>query len=197
MYLENLVGGEGIMNGYLRAHCEKFANSTVNTAQFKALFIEYMLSKGIPQATLDTIDWNAWLHTPGMPPVKNTFDQTLIEGSVALATKLVTAPEAEGIARASPSDLKGWDSAQIVILLETLLELQKAASEKGAAEKDAFGKRLLAIDNVYKFTESKNAEVRFRWLTLCIRQPFVDRYPAVEAFLAEQGRMKYIRPLYR
>jgi leukotriene-A4 hydrolase len=192
-YLQTLVGGESVMNPFLKAHCQKFAHSTVNSADWKVFFLDYMLTTAkIPQATLDQIDWDAWYNQPGMPPVQNKFDQSLIHGSESLAVKLIEAGE-----EPKKDDLKGWDSAQIVILLEKMIELQKAALAKGEDAKKTLGDQLKNIDSVYGFTGSKNSEIRFRWLTLAIRQPFLDRYPAIEQFLSEQGRMKYIRPLYR
>ena len=193
-YLENLVGGEKVMNPYLRAHCERYAHSTVNSQQFREFFMSYMRDTAkVPAETLAQIDWDKWYFTPGMPPVANKFDQSLIKGSEELAARLVAGgAEAEKI---TADSIKGWDSAQIVILLESLISAQAKAlaADKGAS----FQARLEAIDSIFHFTSSRNSEVRFRWLTLCIRQGMRDRDPAVEAFLREQGRMKYIRPLFR
>lgn len=36
-----------------------------------------------------------------------------------------------------------------------------------------------------------------RWLRLCIRAEFEEMYPLAVKFVTQQGRMKYIRPLYR
>lgn len=192
--LENLVGGESVMNPFLRAHCERFAHGCVNSTVWKPFFLDYMLTMGkVPQATLDQIDWDAWYNKPGMPIVKNEFDQSLIKGSNELANQLVAANDKDITADA----IKGWDSAQVVILLERVLTLQREALANGEDATAAFGARLGAIDALFHFTASKNSEIRFRWLTLCIRQKMQDRYPAVGAFLREQGRMKFVRPLYR
>lgn len=195
-YLENLVGGEKVMNPYLRAHCEKYAHTTVNSLQFREFFMSYMRDVAkVPEATLAQIDWDRWYFTPGMPPVSNAFDQSLIKGSEDLAARLVAGgAAAEGI---TAEAIKGWDSAQVVILLEALISAQSKALSAGEEAKAAFAARIEAIDSIFAFTASRNSEIRFRWLTLCIRQGLRDRDSAVEAFLREQGRMKYIRPLFR
>ena len=36
-----------------------------------------------------------------------------------------------------------------------------------------------------------------RWLRLCLKGGWTDVFPLVVAFLLEQGRMKFVRPLYR
>eukprot|EP00808_Paulinella_micropora_P031593 g53817.t1 len=53
------------------------------------------------------------------------------------------------------------------------------------------------VDMQYGLLKSRNAEVRFRWLKLCVKARMVETYSAVSAFLVEQGRMKFVRPLYR
>lgn len=53
------------------------------------------------------------------------------------------------------------------------------------------------MDSLYRFTSSKNAEIRFRWYQLGLKvnwEPVVA--PTLE-FITSQGRMKFVRPLYR
>lgn len=181
------------MNPFLRAHCAHYAHSTVNSNDWKGFFLNYMLNTAkVPQSTLDTIDWDSWFNKPGMPIVKNEFDQSLILGAETLANTLINTD-----AQPNANEIQGWDSAQVVILLEKIIDFQKVALSQGEAAKEAFAKRILAIDAAYNLTGSKNSEIRFRWLTLCIRQPLLDRFEHVGAFLSEQGRMKFVRPLYR
>ena len=56
---------------------------------------------------------------------------------------------------------------------------------------------LCAMDERYRFTETRNAEIKFRWLSLCLQCGSSFIVPHVVAFLTQQGRMKYVRPLYR
>ena len=56
---------------------------------------------------------------------------------------------------------------------------------------------LTGLDALYHFTESRNCEIRFAWLTLVVEARLASLYSAVTRFITEQGRMKYIRPLYR
>ena len=39
--------------------------------------------------------------------------------------------------------------------------------------------------------------MQFRWYCLCLKSVVPWVYPQVAAFLAAQGRMKFVRPLYR
>ena len=59
------------------------------------------------------------------------------------------------------TDISSWRTAQILVFLEKLLDIQK---EKQDA-KEMEGK-LRVIDQKYSFTSSKNSEIRFRWYTV-------------------------------
>lgn len=54
-----------------------------------------------------------------------------------------------------------------------------------------------SIDAVYGFSDVVNAEIKFRWQQLCLRSELPAVVPQVVEFLAAQGRMKFVRPLYR
>ena len=56
---------------------------------------------------------------------------------------------------------------------------------------------LAKMDELYKMTDIRNADVRFRWQQLCLMASYKSIYPHVVTFVTEQGRMKFVRPLYR
>jgi leukotriene-A4 hydrolase len=66
---------------------------------------------------------------------------------------------------------------------------------------DAVHKRwqnvVTALDSCYKFGTSKNSEQVFRFFTLAIRCESTPQHAGTIAFLLAQGRMKFVRPLYR
>lgn len=49
---------------------------------------------------------------------------------------------------------------------------------------------LSKMDALYKLTQSRNSEIRFRWQTLCLRSNAEFIFAEVVSFLKEQGRMK-------
>lgn len=53
------------------------------------------------------------------------------------------------------------------------------------------------ISLTYKFHESKNSEIFFRYSKLAIAAGDERILPTVIRFITTQGRMKYVRPLYR
>ena len=78
-----------------------------------------------------------------------------------------------------------------------LLQSIKNEYKGGAADPSALVPVLTGLDAVYHFTDSRNCEIRFAWLTLVVEARLTSLYPAITAFITQQGRMKYIRPLYR
>ena len=53
------------------------------------------------------------------------------------------------------------------------------------------------MDELYELTAAKNAEMRLRWQRVCILHRMDAIVPHVVEFIKEQGRMKFVRPLYR
>lgn len=66
---------------------------------------------------VSSIDWETWLHAPGMPPVKNSYDGSLATAAYDLAAAWHTADVmgigADPPAAAAPDNLKGWGTAQV------------------------------------------------------------------------------------
>jgi leukotriene-A4 hydrolase len=53
------------------------------------------------------------------------------------------------------------------------------------------------MESLYKFSEMKNCEIKFRWHMICLKAGYVAKYSDVVNFVTSVGRMKYVRPLYR
>ena len=49
----------------------------------------------------------------------------------------------------------------------------------------------------YGLTKTRNSEVRLRWQRLCIALRAAFVVPECVDFVKAQGRMKYVRPIYR
>jgi leukotriene-A4 hydrolase len=56
---------------------------------------------------------------------------------------------------------------------------------------------LRKIDAAHQFSSSKNAEIRFLWYSCCLKAHDSSVFPHVVDFVTTQGRMKFVRPLYR
>ncbi|KAL6076840.1 Leucyl aminopeptidase yscIV [Balamuthia mandrillaris] len=189
-FLEQTVGGAEVFEPFFRAYVKEFSGKTVVSEEFKLFFLNYFQNlKDFDQDKLKQIDWDAWFCQPGMPPVDllPMFDATLADASNALAKKWASATTAEEAKDVSSDDMKGWSSNQIVMFLEKLQLGGKPLPH------DVLNR----MDELYNLTPSTNSEIRFNWYQLCLSAGLDRIYPLVVSFVTEQGRMKFVRPLYR
>ncbi|RLO03510.1 hypothetical protein DYB28_012710 [Aphanomyces astaci] len=184
-YLSKLVGDDQF-ELFAQAYVQHFKYKTVTSDAFKAFFIGYFTPTKATE--LATIDWQTWFYGPGMPP-KPAFDTTISAASAALAQSWLQGGTTT--AHRGADDVAGWTSSQVVAMLDALLEA--GATRHQYLDVDV----LHSLGDVYHLVTTKNAEIRMRFQTLCIRSEAVFILPYVEAFLKEQGRMKFVRPLFR
>eukprot|EP00047_Mylnosiga_fluctuans_P005133 m.238626 g.238626 ORF g.238626 m.238626 type:complete len:604 (-) comp13332_c0_seq1:98-1909(-) len=178
-YLEQQLGGLAVFKGYLRAHVERFAYASITTPQWREFLYEYFQDK---RAVLDAVDWAAWLNGPGMPPVANKFDDTLAQAAHKLADSWSTSSGAPETA----SVFMGFTSGQKQEFFNKLLAGPVLPHTT-----------LASLDQTYSLSKSTNCEEAFRWFQLSLRSDWPPVFPAVVEFVTRQGRMKYVRPLYR
>ena len=57
--------------------------------------------------------------------------------------------------------------------------------------------KLQALDKTYNLSLSNNCEIKLRWQLLCLKSGTPWIVDNVVEFITAQGRMKYVRPLYR
>ena len=194
VHLSTKVGAAGWAD-FVKAYIGRFKFTTLTSADFRSFFDEWSAAHGHADAAA-TVDWGAWLSTPGPPPADNSFSNELGARCVALAEKWLAPPADGAAADAAPagcaaSDVGGWSSAELQSFLEHLIASVDARADALPAA------RLGALDSLYGLSATRNSEVRFRWQRLCIalRADFI--VPDVVAFVTSMGRMKFVRPLYR
>ncbi|CAO3591318.1 unnamed protein product [Absidia cylindrospora] len=190
-HVEGVVGGPSIFEPFVKSYVQHFASKSITTDDWKRYLYEYMEKEhGKPMIDkLNSIDFNAWLYSPGMPPIENPdtlFDATLAQACYSLAKAWNDSRENPDLSKFSPKDMESFTTAQKSVFLEKLSDLPSLPH------------RLLeAMDGHYQLTSVRNSEIRFRWQMVCLKADYKPIYPHVVAFVTEQGRMKYVRPLYR
>lgn len=162
-YLETLVGGADAMEAFFRAYVVRFAKEPLTSEVFRDFFLEHFISRGV--TAVRDIDWQTWFFGLGMPPDVNHYDSSLAQAPYKLAERWHTcdvmglgSPGPEG---ASLSDISGWSSAQIVAFLTRLGQLRSLTPLHPTTTR--------AMNALYGFDASRNAEVRCAWLLLCIK----------------------------
>jgi len=189
-FLEGVVGGEDAMSEWLQVYISDFKKKSIETKDFQEHFCSFFRKK---QVDLQAVDWETWLHGFGVPSydLLGNVDRSFLQGSRDLADRwlaaggaLLSRPEPVGV---SSSDFDGWRAQQIMIFLDNLI---------GAGPCKLSPERLDRMDELYGLTPTRNVEVSFRWLVLCLKNRRRACLPAVDTFLGYHGRGAYVKPLY-
>jgi leukotriene-A4 hydrolase len=167
--LEKAVGRDRL-DAWLRGWFERHAFRSVTTDIFLRDLREHLNPPGM--------DLDRWVNDPGLPREAEPPPSALLSRvDAASAAVLAGEPPAS-------VDIQGWTPQAWRHFLGTLL----AARPEGAL--------LTALDEAFRLSKSGNAELLLPWLRLEARARRDLAIPRIESFLAEQGRYKFLRPLY-
>jgi len=190
--LEKVVGVDRF-GDFTRAYFEKFKFGTVTSEQFREFYEGYF--RDVPEA--QTFDWETWLHQPGMlPHQKPDFDRSLAKESEKLASEWIAYDKNDSIETDAPdktpaTDISNWTTLSITCFLDELL------IHTSTRDKPLNVSTIQSMKRTYGFDSSHNAEILYRFCRLAIESGDESIIPIAVQFITSQGRMKYIRPLYR
>lgn len=172
--IEGVIGRERL-DAYLRSYFDRYAFQPMTTAKFLTDFREHVV-RG--DATLEArLMLDEWAYEPGIP---SNVAASQASGFAAVE-EAVAAFSATG---AIPAAWSGWNTMQRQRFIQTLPRRQPR-------------RRLDALERALDLNTIGNMEVRFDWFALAIPNGYQPAGPAIEQFLTEQGRGKFIRPTYQ
>jgi len=200
LHLERTIGGLDVFLPYIRDYVETFSGKSITTQHWKDHLYAYFQRQGGEEKVkaLDSINWDAWFYGEGVElPVQEEVDLTLAKQAYALADRWDRARDID-ISKASFSadDIDGFNSNQKAVFLERLQALPPLPAGHTAY-----------LGDLYKVAGTSNAEIRFRFYGVALRDP-----SSVPDHLAEQavrwvvgddgsgvikGRAKFCRPVFR
>jgi aminopeptidase N len=172
--IEESVGREA-WDAFLRSYFDEHAFQSMTTDGFLAALREKLLAHH--PGVEEKLQIAAWVDGPGVPanaPQIHSAGLAKVEAQIA-AWQSGKAP--------AQLDTKGWVSQQWVFFLRGL-QAPVAAD------------RLGQLDSAFHFSDSGNSEILFAWLMQAVRANYQPAYPALERFLTEVGRRKFVRPLF-
>jgi hypothetical protein len=172
-YLQAAVG-EAAFDDFLRAYVKRFRLKTLQAEEMFAFFLAHFPDhQGL--ATRDGLSFDTWLNVGGMPPVAPDLSaaNALTDPLDALAEQWAQ-PQPPAVADAGAGT---WRCRQTVYFLDKLIALP------------SFG-HMADLDAAYRFSENANAEIRFRWCMLSIKNEFAPGYATLRTFLHAQGKQK-------
>jgi leukotriene-A4 hydrolase len=167
--------GRARFDPFVRSWFESHAFQSADTAQFVA-FLQENLLKGQP-GLAEKLEIEKWIYGPGVPANEAKVHSTAfaqVDQQIQAFTQGAPAAQLQ---------TQGWTTHHWLHLVRNLPEPLTPA-------------RMADLDAAFHFTDSGNSEIQNAWLLRGIRSNYEPVYPAVERFLAEIGRLKFIRPLY-
>ncbi|XP_052095290.1 leukotriene A-4 hydrolase-like isoform X3 [Mytilus californianus] len=182
-YLETLLGGPDEFEPFLKAYIEKFKYKSIDSNQWKDFLFSFFQSK---VDVLNKVDWDTWFSGVGMPPIKPEYDESLAVPCQELCDKWSATSDSD-LSQFSANDILKMTSNQIRIFLYKVLLLESPLSLI----------KVKKMEELYKFNDRKNSEIRLKWLLLCLKAHWEDSIQYALKFVNEQGRMKFVRPIYR
>jgi len=185
--LEKLVGRENFEK-FMKDYFDHFKFSTVNSKQFKEFFETFFEGDA---SKISAFDWDSWLYKPGLPETPD-FDRTLSGECEDLAASWITVDDGETMKGVFPHhDITNWSASRTICFLDSMLST--VADRKRPLARST----VEAMKAEYEMHESSNSEILFRFCMLAIESGDESIYPVVVRFITTQGRMKFVRPLYR
>jgi len=179
-YLEELVGGADQMEPFLKSYYKKFAYESIDSDQFKEYFLDYFRSN----PSVEKIDWDTWLYSPGMPPYKPSFDDSLAKSCWQLADRW-RAWDGTGSCPLDGTELEQLSAEQKQEFLATLLCGEPLEKEK-----------LDRMEDLYRLSQTGNMEILFLWIRLGIKARWEVAASKALDFVNSMGRMKFVGPIY-
>lgn len=131
-----------------------------------------MVERTLP-GILTKVDAKAWIDGPGLPPTYWKPESARLTAVQSVSGRAPTKDET-----------KTWTPTEWSLYLEAM---PKPSPLEVCAE----------LDTEYALTDSKNPEVLVSWLTLACESGYATVLPRVEELLAQNGRMKYLKAIYR
>lgn len=173
-----------------RTDFDKFLITYVQHFSFKAITTEDFIAYAKETLLVDHSDkineaeLLEWIHGVGMPswfvpPTSKSLDKVITSQQQWLAMNNANTKTDASILEASTWSVHHWQYF-LTTLPESLMQEQ-----------------LQDLDDNFNLTQSKNAEIAFAWFTVAIRNNYQIVLPAVDGYLKEIGRGKFVRPLYK
>lgn len=174
MMLEEAVGREAF-DAFLNKHFEENAFKTTNTEEFVQRIKQDLLKNDAERYAELKID--DWIYGPGLP-----------ENAVKVESDAFSKVEANMEAWMVNDDLSAmdptvWTTHHWLHFLRNLPDSITLA-------------QMQQLDRAFGFTETGNSEIAAEWYVLALEQGYAPADDAIDAFLVDVGRRKFLVPIY-
>ncbi len=172
--LEETVGREN-WDPYLRSYFQRHRFSSVDTQGFLEE-TEAAFAQTHPKF-FETVDMKAWVYGPGIP---FNCPQPRSQALEAVERQLTAWNNG---ADPATLDVEGWTSHHWLHFLRRL-------------PNDISRDQMAKLDAAFDFSNTKNSEILNQWVQIAVRAWYQPAFAAMESFLLDMGRGKFLRPIY-
>jgi leukotriene-A4 hydrolase len=163
-------------DAYLKSYFARHAFQSQTTAGFVA-DLRQNLIKGDPKLEA-AIGIDKWVYEVGLPD-----NAVHIKSAAFPAVDALAAAYGQG----GPVPLAKWTAWSTPERTRFVASLPRKLSEE----------RLATLDKALGLSAQGNSEIRFVWLELAVANRYQPAVPSLEAFLTDQGRRKFVAPLFK
>lgn len=174
-HLESVYGRERF-DEFLKKYFAHFAFQSITTGQFNSYLEDHLLKDDPAKAAKAKVA--EWLRDSGLPSDAPNPRAASLQKVEELAKEFEAG-------KTSAAQLPGrkWSAQEWMHFLAVLPERLGNA-------------KMAALDEAFAINKSENSEVLFLWLLHSIRSGYEPAQSRLEGFLTEQGRRKFLKPLY-
>lgn len=169
-----------------RERFDDFLKTYFKTNAFKVMtterFIDYLNENlmSLDQDVAESCKINEWIYGPGLPDNCPKIESSkLITIDNYIASYFVSAEMA-----IEQIDTTDWTAHEYIYFAANIPKNTEAPALK-------------IVDNYFDFTNSTNNEILGKWYQLAAHAGYQDAYGAMENFLINVGRRKFLTPIYR
>ncbi|TVT43039.1 M1 family metallopeptidase [Hymenobacter setariae] len=175
--LEQLVGRPRL-DAFIKEYFARFSFQSMDTTTF----IDYLQQQllGPEPGLAERLNLGAWVDGPGLPANAPVAHSARFDAVDAVLAQFSAGTPAAALVPATAE----WSSHEWVHFLQGLSPTLPPAE-------------LAALDAVFHFTASGNAELLATWFPLALRAGYAPADAALTSFLLHVGRRKFLVPLYR
>ncbi len=171
--VERLVGRERF-DAWLRQWFDSHAFQPATSEMF---YEDMMANLVRDEAEAKTLMLRDWIFAAGLPA-------NVAKPDPAAFAEVDGAVDAYAEAGVIPPAYAGWTAAEQMRFLDNI-------------PKERSAEQLAALDSALGLSETGNNEILFLWLELALANRYERAVPQAEDFLAEVGRAKFVRPLFK
>jgi leukotriene A-4 hydrolase/aminopeptidase len=173
--LENTLGREK-WDTFVKNYFQTYAYQSMNTERFLEYLKKELFSEN-PEA-FEKLNIQEWIYSPGLPL---NIPQVTSERFAAVEE---AAKKWQSGTAATQLQTNEWSSHEWLRFIRVLPESLSTA-------------QMAELDKAFHFTQSGNSEILAAWLLKAVQANYSPAYPALENFLVNVGRRKFLTPLYQ